>query len=54
MSIYNFDIGGKLNAETLDDAIDILKLVLEDQGIIIHRISIFGLDEIGSEKCKKK
>ena len=53
MSVYNFTIGGKINAETLDDAVDILKLILEDQGIKINQINLYGLSEEVSE-CKKK
>jgi len=50
---YRFTIGGKINMETLDDAIDILKLILEDQGIVVDQISIFGLEGELTE-CKKK
>ena len=53
MSVYNFTIGGKINAETLDDAVDILKLILEDQGIKVNQIGIFGIGEDVTE-CKKK
>ena len=50
---YRFIIGGKINTETLDDAIDILKLILEYQGITVDQISIYGLDGELIE-CKKK
>lgn len=51
--IYHFDIGGKINCETLNDAVDIIKLILEDQGITVDRISILGVNESLSV-CKKK
>jgi len=37
---YIFNIGGKINAETLDDAIDILTLLLEDKSITITRLDV--------------
>lgn len=55
--IYNFTIGGNINAETLDDAIDIIKLMLDDNGIKINRINIYNLSlPFGEEvtECKKK
>jgi len=50
---YRFTLGGKINCETLDDAVDILKLILEDQGITVDQISIFGINESLSV-CKKR
>jgi len=54
VTIYHFRIGGKINAKSLDEAVDILKLLLEEQGITIQDISIFGLDGDVSEICRKK
>ena len=51
---YRFTIGGKINTETLDDAIDVLKIILEDQGITVDQISIFGLDGELTEKEASK
>lgn len=50
---YRFTLGGKINTETLDDAVDILKSISEDNGIVVDQISIFGIDGVLTE-CKKK
>ena len=54
MNNYTFSVGGRINAETLDDAVDILNLILEMEGIKVNSINISGLEESVSEICKKK
>jgi len=38
----NFEIKGSINAETLDDAHDIISLSLEDNGVTIERLDLDG------------
>ena len=52
MVSVKFEIGGHIDVETLDDAMDILVLILEDNNVRINNISLYS----GSETltCKKK
>ena len=56
MSKYRFDISGNINVETIDDAVDILRLILEDNNITVTRITIDGAGIYVGEGlvCKKK
>lgn len=56
MSKYSFDIHGNINVETIDDAVDILRLILEDNNITVNRITIDGSHICVGEGlvCKKK
>ena len=56
MSNYRFDISGNINVETVDDAVDILRLILEDNNITVTRITIDGSGIYVGESlvCKKK
>ena len=46
---YKISIGGTINAETLDDAIDIIKLTLDEINIEIDNLTIYGYGELASE-----
>jgi len=51
---YNFDISGKINTETIEEAIDKITLILEDNNISINRIQLYsGTEEILSMKKKQ-
>jgi hypothetical protein len=40
MTIYRFEVIGRINAETVDDAIDILRLQLDDI-VIDSKVTLF-------------
>ena len=46
---YKISIGGTINAETLDDAIDIIKLTLDEINIEIDNLTIYGYGELARE-----
>ena len=42
MTLYNFEIYGHINGNEIDDAMDIIKMVLEDNDIHIDKITMNG------------
>lgn len=53
--IYRFLITGKINTETMDEAVDILKIILGDNDVDVNRVEIYGKKEqmIDIDKEKK-
>ena len=53
MTQYNFDISGRMNVETFDDAVDTIKSILGEHEVIITRINFYDLDGMITKKCNK-
>lgn len=50
---YDFQIDGRINVETSDEAVDVIQLILEDNGIVVNKIVIMGKGGVLTT-CKKK
>lgn len=50
MTVYSLNLKVSMNTETITDAMDIITMLLEDQGIKIKNIQINGNDESLSQK----
>ena len=51
---YKFEVIGCINAVSSDDAMDIVKMILEDHHIIVNKVNVFGGRGESVSLCKQK